>query len=105
MKTFVFALLFLVSHVGAQQCTTEDEALDACMETAGTGGPAKTACDLCVSGAGETAGEAGGVCADFEGGSSELCAALAGCMRCPAECSAEMEACKPLDTLVLLSRP
>lgn len=72
MKTFAFALLFLASHISAQQCIAEDEALDACMETAGTGGAAKTACDRCISNAGEMTGEADGVCADFEGDSSDV---------------------------------
>lgn len=51
------------------------------MTAAGTGDVAKAACDVCVEAAGETAGTAGGTCADFEGGSSQLCAALASCMR------------------------
>jgi hypothetical protein len=93
MKTFALAasILFLV-HNASAQCVAEDESLDACMTTAGTGDVAKEACDVCVTAAAAaTSAIATTTCDELAAGDSGLCVALNLCP-CPESCAADVDA-------------
>lgn len=94
MKTFALAasILLFLAYDGNAQCMTEDESLDTCMTTAGTGDVAKEACDVCVVAAAGSSAAIGTVtCDDLANGDGGLCVALNLCP-CPESCVAEVGA-------------
>ena len=78
--------------VSDTDCTVVDNAMDACMDSAGLSDQDNDACDTCLVLAAEAAVADGVSCEMLSSGDSALCTAVSACPTCPEACAAQAEA-------------